>query len=191
MTEAELLNLALRGGEAGWQKLHQLCRERGNADRLAKVLEQGATQEVDEAHAWANVLEEMHPGLKVHLPPDPRNVRHLGTLATPAVISVVPGWRSFRCLSPTEAAFLAERRPYSRPSTLEVTCRPGMTNFALIEQMQSGAWRWAICCSEGVIRDEGWELALADAKKVAVETLPLWFHRCDAKDFCRCTGPTC
>ncbi len=171
------LDKTSRRNEAGWQRLHELCRERGNAERLAKVLEQSAIQEVDEAHAWANVSEEMHPGLKVNLPP--------------AVMSVVPGWRSFRWLSPNEAAFLAERRLYSQPSTLEVTCMPGMTNFALTEQMQSGAWRWAICCSECVIRDEGWELALADAKKAAVETRPLWFHRCDAKGFCRCAGPTC
>ncbi|MDO8540675.1 MAG: hypothetical protein Q7S40_09595 [Opitutaceae bacterium] len=69
MTDAELLDLALRADEAGWQKLHQLCRERGMAERLAKVLERGATQEVDEAHAWASVLKQMHPGLHVNLPP--------------------------------------------------------------------------------------------------------------------------
>ena len=69
MTDEELLNVAIRGGEVAWQELQRRCRERAMAERLAKVLEQGATQAIDEACAWASVLEDLHPGLKVNVPP--------------------------------------------------------------------------------------------------------------------------
>jgi hypothetical protein len=69
MTDDELLHLALHGGEDGWQELHELCLTRTMAERLAKVLERSTHQEIDVAAAWANVLQELHPGLKVMLPP--------------------------------------------------------------------------------------------------------------------------
>lgn len=68
MTDEKLLDWALRGGETEWTELHNLCRDRGTAGKLCGMLERNATQAVDEAAAWASVLEEMHPGLKVNLP---------------------------------------------------------------------------------------------------------------------------
>lgn len=69
MTDTELLNAALRGGEAEWEKLQEICMDRERAEVLARMLARNATQAVDAADAWAHVLEEMHPGLKVNLPP--------------------------------------------------------------------------------------------------------------------------
>jgi hypothetical protein len=109
-------------------------------------------------------------------------------LATPHEESVVLAWRSFQDLSRAEAAFVSEHRLCSHLATLHVTCMPGMTNFALAEQTPADGWRWAVFCSKGIIRDEGWEFTLAGAKQVAVETQRLWFHRCDAKGLCRCAA---
>lgn len=67
MTDVELLHAALCGGEPEWTKLHDLCRDHGIAERLAKMLEKNASADDDHAHAWVCVLEEMHPGLKVTL----------------------------------------------------------------------------------------------------------------------------
>jgi two-component system chemotaxis response regulator CheY len=69
MTDERLLDLALRGGETEWEELHKLCLDRGTAERLCRVLERSTTQAVDVAAAWAGVLAEIHPGLKVNWPP--------------------------------------------------------------------------------------------------------------------------
>ncbi len=71
MTAEELLNTALHGGEAEWTKLHEACRDRSQAEALARLLEQHATEENDAAVAWGQVLSDLHPGLKVNLPPSP------------------------------------------------------------------------------------------------------------------------
>ena len=63
------MNWALHGGETEWEELHTLCLDRGVAERLGRALEPCATQGIVEAAAWARVLEEMHPGLKVNLRP--------------------------------------------------------------------------------------------------------------------------
>lgn len=69
MTDSELLAGALRGSEANLEELYEICLERARADGLARMLEGTATQADEAAKAWAHVLEEMHPGLKVNLPP--------------------------------------------------------------------------------------------------------------------------
>jgi len=69
MTDEKLMDWALQGGETEWQELHKLCIDRGVAERPGRALGPSATQGVVEAAAWASVLEEMHPGLKVNLRP--------------------------------------------------------------------------------------------------------------------------
>ncbi len=64
-----MLNTALHGGETEWARLHKICRDRAQADVLARMLEQRATEENDAAMAWAQVLADQHPGLKITLPP--------------------------------------------------------------------------------------------------------------------------
>lgn len=68
MTDETLLNTALHGGEAEWARLHELCQDRAKADSLARMLERHASAEDDTAAAWASVLADIHPGLKVVLP---------------------------------------------------------------------------------------------------------------------------
>lgn len=68
LTDANLLELALRGGETEWEQLHKLCLDRGAAERLGRMLERNAAGQAEVAEAWAAVLEELHPGLKVNLP---------------------------------------------------------------------------------------------------------------------------
>jgi len=69
MISETLLNMALHGGEAEWTRLHEICRDRAQAEALARMLEQHATAEDDAAVAWAQVLADLHPGLKVNLLP--------------------------------------------------------------------------------------------------------------------------
>lgn len=69
MTDQELLKTALHGGETEWQKLHEACRDRALAEALARVLEQNSNGDSDAGVAWAHVLMDLHPGLKVNLPP--------------------------------------------------------------------------------------------------------------------------
>jgi hypothetical protein len=66
MTEEELLAVALHGSD-DWDKLYEACRDRGQAEALARMLEQNASAENAEATAWAQLLGEMHAGLKVRL----------------------------------------------------------------------------------------------------------------------------
>ncbi len=67
MTDDELLHAALRGGETEWTKLHEICRDRAQAEALARMLERYANAENDAAFAWAKVLTDLHPGLKINL----------------------------------------------------------------------------------------------------------------------------
>lgn len=72
MTNDELLATALHGGETEWARLHEICRDRAQAEALARLLEQHASEENDAAAAWAQVLADLHPGLKVKLSPERR-----------------------------------------------------------------------------------------------------------------------
>lgn len=69
MSDAELLDAALSGDETKWTTLHEVCRDRAQAEALARMLEQHATADIDAAEAWAHVLAELHPGLVANLPP--------------------------------------------------------------------------------------------------------------------------
>lgn len=71
MTNNELLTAALRGTGTDWETVHEVCGDRARAEDLGKMLEASATVGNDAAEAWAHVLEEMHPGLKVNLPAAP------------------------------------------------------------------------------------------------------------------------
>ena len=68
MTEEKLLAVALHGSD-DWDKLYEECRDRRQAETLARMLERCATSGNAEAAAWARLLGEMHPGLKVKLRP--------------------------------------------------------------------------------------------------------------------------
>lgn len=70
MTDEDLLRMALSGGETDWEALHEVCKDRTSAEALARLLEQHANAGIDAADAWAQVLGEMHPGLRVNLPPE-------------------------------------------------------------------------------------------------------------------------
>jgi hypothetical protein len=68
MTDVELLDHALSGDDGKWTKLHEVCRDRGTAERLARLLEQHTTAQQPAADAWVHLLPELHPGLVVNLP---------------------------------------------------------------------------------------------------------------------------
>lgn len=68
MTDADLLDHALSGDESKWAKLHEVCRDRPTAERLARMLEQHTTSEQPAADAWSHLLAELHHGLVVQLP---------------------------------------------------------------------------------------------------------------------------
>lgn len=63
--------MAVSGSESRWDELHEICTERTRADALARMLERHAHQGNEAAMAWAHVLAEIHPGLKVNLAPPP------------------------------------------------------------------------------------------------------------------------
>lgn len=71
MTTDQLLEIALRSAGDEWERLPELCADRATAERLARALEQSASQQSEAAKSWAFVLEEMHAGLKVTLPSNP------------------------------------------------------------------------------------------------------------------------
>lgn len=79
MTDSELLAAALQGHD-DWDKLYEFCRDRAQAEALARVLERHATAGSQEATAWATLLGEMHPGLVVKLPAQPLGHRPLRVL---------------------------------------------------------------------------------------------------------------
>ncbi len=72
MTDDELLRTALAGNEAEWAALHEVCRDRAQAEALARVLEKHTNTDSDAAVAWGHVLSDLHPGLTVNLPPAPK-----------------------------------------------------------------------------------------------------------------------
>lgn len=88
--------------------------------------------------------------------------------------SLIPAWRPFRSLeSNIEAASASICCGFSF-ATLEVaSCDPGTANFALTEQRQAGAWRWAVCSLRGSILQAGSEPTQIGAKKVAEVALQL------------------
>ena len=67
MTDEELLRAALDGSETEWAELHNRCRDRTQAEALARMLEKHADADNDAAAAWAQVLADLHPGLQVNL----------------------------------------------------------------------------------------------------------------------------
>ncbi len=67
-SSASLLQMALRGDAVEWDRLHELCQDRPTAELLAQALEQSKAPVADTVRSWAQVLEEMHLGLKVKLP---------------------------------------------------------------------------------------------------------------------------
>lgn len=71
MNDEELLNVALHGGETEWQRLHDVCRDRNSAERLARMLEKNAHEGMDAAAAWVIVLQDLHADLAIQLPPQP------------------------------------------------------------------------------------------------------------------------
>jgi hypothetical protein len=87
---------------------------------------------------------------------------------------LIPLWRSFCTLdSNSEAACVSGCCSYSF-ATLEVAgCHPGHAIFALTEQRQIDAWRWAICSNNGLILHTGSETTQTGAKRVAEEALRL------------------
>lgn len=66
-----MLKTALHGSEADWTKLGELCAVRSRAEALGRMLEQHTHAGIDAAEAWAHVLADLHPGLKVNLRPTP------------------------------------------------------------------------------------------------------------------------
>lgn len=68
-SSTSLLQMALRGDTTEWDRLHELCLDRQTAGLLAQALEQSGAPVTDNVRSWAQALEEMHPGLKVNLPP--------------------------------------------------------------------------------------------------------------------------
>ena len=104
----------------------------------------------------------------------PHSEERMGGLLWPLVnpnltmLFMAPIWRSFQDIpADAEAAFASSLSMFSL-STLEVTCDPGFSGFALTERRQHDMWRWALVCSEGSVVDEGWEPTELDAKRSAV-----------------------
>lgn len=93
----------------------------------------------------------------------------------------LPLWRCFRSLSSdSEAASVSKYCVFSL-STLEITCDPGTECFALVEQEQAEAWRWAVMDDAGVLLEGGQESTRVDAKSIAMDALILVASR----DRCR------
>lgn len=85
-----------------------------------------------------------------------------------------PLWRSFRTLSSHTASDSASVCCNFSFATLEVACgQPGKSSFALTEQKQADAWRWAVCSTGGLILHSGCEATQDGAKRVAEESLRL------------------
>ena len=88
--------------------------------------------------------------------------------------TLIPSWRSFRALESSHEAASASACCGFSFATLEVaSSEPGRTNFALTEQRQAGAWRWAICSPWGSILQAGCESTQSGAKRVAEAALQL------------------
>jgi hypothetical protein len=93
---------------------------------------------------------------------------------TPNMAYMIPPWRSFRTLDSNNEAACASVCCSFSFATLEVaSCHPGMASFALTEQQQIDAWRWAICSTRGLVLHTGSEPTQTGAKRVAEEALRL------------------
>jgi hypothetical protein len=80
-------------------------------------------------------------------------------------------WRCFRNVaSDAEAAAFSENCLFSL-ATLEIDCDPATHRFALTEQEQPGAWRWAIVNDRGAILQSGREPTQEKAKTIAALAL--------------------
>ncbi|MDO8543617.1 MAG: hypothetical protein Q7S40_24510 [Opitutaceae bacterium] len=87
---------------------------------------------------------------------------------------LIPPWRPFTTLDSNNESACASACCGFSFATLEVaSSHPGTANFALTEQRQAGAWRWAICSPRGSILQAGCESTQTGAKKVAEEALEL------------------
>src|SRR5438067_1073370 len=85
---------------------------------------------------------------------------------------LIPPWRSFRTLSSSHEAASASVCCGFSFATLEIASSdPGIANFALTEQQQAGAWRWAVCSPWGAILQAGSESSQSGAKRVAEAAL--------------------
>lgn len=84
---------------------------------------------------------------------------------------LAPNWRCFQTVpSGAEASSFAECCLFSL-ATLEVDCDPATKSFALTEQEQPGAWRWAVINNCGVVLHDGCECTQLEAKKSASAAL--------------------
>ncbi len=82
-------------------------------------------------------------------------------------------WDSFQALpSDAETASVSHFCLYSL-ETLELARRPGTMDFALVEQQNPTAWRWAVVSSDGFLIDTGFEPTQAHAKKAVERALHL------------------
>ena len=84
------------------------------------------------------------------------------------MLFMCPTWRSFQEISADAEDEFASSSSLFSLSTLEVTCDPGFSGFALTERKQHDMWRWALVSAEGPVVDEGWEPTESDAKRSAV-----------------------
>ena len=87
---------------------------------------------------------------------------------------LIPPWRSFRTLDSNYEAACASVCCSFSFATLEIACcHPGTASFALTEQRQIDAWRWAICSTTGLVLRAGCEPTQTSAKSIAQEALRL------------------
>ena len=94
-------------------------------------------------------------------------------------------WRPIHELSATEFAFLRRQRPV--PPSLEVSCQPGQTSFAIVEQADTG-FHWEFHSADNFQRDGGREESMEQAKLTAQEAMRLWVHRCPSAGQSHCHG---
>ena len=74
--------------------------------------------------------------------------------------------------SPAEAALVSKSCLFSL-ATLEVYQCPETQNFAMIEQVEPGAWRWAVLTKDGLLLEHGQQSAPESARQAAEEFLHL------------------
>ena len=73
-TALSLLNIVQRGGTEQWQQLYEQCRDLRVATQLASVLPMRDPDLMASARLWRFLLEELHPGLKIDLRENQRNI---------------------------------------------------------------------------------------------------------------------
>lgn len=69
LSDEQFLNAALRGTAEQCETVLEECHDRERAETLARLLERFASRDNQDALAWAELLEEMHPGLEVKFRP--------------------------------------------------------------------------------------------------------------------------